>query len=72
MARYTGVLRRVDLGSGGWALDTGSGSRVLLTGDVPAALAGRSVVVEGAPAGAFGFLMTGDPTVEVRSIRAAS
>lgn len=56
---FQGTLRRLDLGTGGWALESG-GERYVLVGDVPAELAGRAVRVTGRalPDGAS-FLMAG-------------
>ena len=70
MSRFTGVVERVDLGAGGYALVTEGGERYLLDGDVPDDLVGRKVVVEGRKAAAMGFLMTGDPTLAVQRIEA--
>lgn len=66
-----GRLERVDLGAGGWALVADDGHRYVLDGAVPAELAGAQVDVEGAVAGGFGFLMTGDPTLRVSRVRRA-
>ena len=45
--------------------------RYTLLGDVPAELEGKRVTVQGSKASSMGFLMTGDPQIEVRSIRKA-
>ena len=66
---FTGTLERVDLGGGGWALKADDGQRYELHGDVPAGLAGKRVQVEGRKASRMGFLMTGDPGIEVRSVK---
>ena len=68
--KITGVLERVDLGAGGWAICAAEG-RYVLHGDVPASLAGQRVVVEGNQTSASGFLMTGDLALDVRRIRKA-
>lgn len=68
MRRYTGTLKRVDLGAGGWALELDSGGQVLLDGDVPRRLAGQRVTVRGYEAEQQGFLMTGDATVVIKEI----
>jgi hypothetical protein len=70
MIEVEGVLERVDLGAGGFAVRRGDGGRVVLVGEVPAGLVGRAVRVRGREAEGFGFLMTGDPTVEVVAITA--
>jgi|GEM_PF-2565756 len=63
---YRGTLIRQVLGGREtWSL---RGERTLeLRGDVPAALDGKSVVVDGRPAPAFGFGMTGD-VIEVKRV----
>ena len=71
MSRFTGVVEKVDLGAGGYALVTESGDRYLLDGDVPDDLVGRKVVVRGSKGAAMGFLMTGDPTLTVKRIQPA-
>ncbi len=70
MSTFTGTLERVDLGAGGWALVTDDG-RYTLAGDVPDGLEGRRVQVRGRRSGAQGFLMTGDPVLQVQAIEAA-
>ena len=68
--KVEGKLVRVDLGGGGWAVETRKG-RVELYGDVPADLVGTDVVVTGDPVEAFSTAMAGDRAIEVRGIRAA-
>ena len=63
-----GRLIRADIGTGAWVLEADDGVRWQLAGDVPAALAGRQVTVEGAEAALFGFSMSG-PTFQVASVR---
>ena len=65
-----GKLVRSDLGGGGWVLEADDGKRYQLAGDVPKELAGRRVEVRGKSVESFGFLMTGDPTLEVERITA--
>ena len=65
-----GKLVRADMGGGGWVLEADDGKRYQLAGDVPKELAGRRVEVRGKTAESFGFLMTGDPTLEVERITA--
>lgn len=67
--RLTGRLERRDLGTGVWILHTPSGE-VALYGDVPHALAGQQVEVEGESNEGFGIAMTG-PAVTVWSVRKA-
>jgi hypothetical protein len=65
-----GTVRRVDLGTGGWVLETG-GRRLLLVGDVPAGLDGKKVEVQGREVrDAMSLHMTGDGMLEVAKIRA--
>jgi hypothetical protein len=65
-----GKLVRVDLGGGGWILEGDDGKRYQLAGDVPKELAGRRVDVRGKAVESYGFVMTGDPTLEVEKITA--
>ena len=65
-----GKLVRADLGGGAWVLEADDGKRYQLAGDVPKELAGRRVEVKGKPTESFGFVMTGDPTLEVERITA--
>jgi hypothetical protein len=69
MTTFEGTLRRVDLGAGAWRLE-GERGQWLLDGDVPSALEGRRVRVTGRLTSAFGFAMTGDPTVAVSAVEA--
>ena len=68
-----GKLIHEDLGAGAWILETKDGKRYTLDGDIPAHLKGKQVKVDGdvSEGGGFGFAMTGDPIIEVRSISAA-
>lgn len=68
---FTGKLVRVDLGAGGWVLETKEGKKIALFGDVPDSLAGSEVVVQGKVVDGASFLMTGDEMVEVSTIREA-
>ncbi len=68
---FKGKLRHEDLGPGAWVLETDDGERILLVGDVPSKLAGRSVSVQGREVEAMGFAMTGGRTVEVNRISEA-
>ena len=65
-----GKLVRADLGGGGWVLEADDGKRYQLAGNVPKELDGRRVEVRGKSVESFGFLMTGDPTLEVERITA--
>jgi hypothetical protein len=66
---WQGMLRWENLGTGGWVLES-DGRKVQLVGDVPAALNGKRVVVQGRTLeGGMGFLMAGDQMVQVSQIR---
>jgi hypothetical protein len=65
-----GRLVKAELGAGAWILEADDGKRYQLSGDVPKNLAGRRVDVRGKEVEAFGFAMTGDPTLEVETITA--
>lgn len=64
---WKGKLVRVDLGTGGWVLETKSG-KIALFGDVPSALAGRTVEVKGTELDGASAMMVGDKMVEVEQI----
>jgi hypothetical protein len=64
---WKGKLVRVDLGTGGWVLETSSG-KIALYGDVPSTLAGCTVEVKGKEMDGAGFMMVGDKMVEVEQI----
>ena len=66
-----GLLERVDLGAGGFALRLPSGERLILVGEIPERLIGRRVRVRGWPIEGAGFLMTGDPAFEVATLSEA-
>jgi hypothetical protein len=68
MNTWTGRLVRVDLGSGGWALETQEG-RFVLQGDIAPEHEGRQIEIEGTVASTFTFLMTGDPVIFVTKSR---
>lgn len=67
---YTGKLVRVDLGTGGWMLETKEG-KIALFGEVPPKLAGTQVVVQGRSIEGSSFLMAGDKMLEVSSVKEA-
>jgi hypothetical protein len=67
---WKGKLVRVDLGTGGWVLET-SGGKIALYGDVPSSLAGRTVEVQGKELDGAGFMMVGSKMVEVEQIQEA-
>jgi hypothetical protein len=66
-----GKLTFADIGAGGWTLETRDGSRYSLDGDIPKHLANKTVEVDGKvqQGGGFGFMMSGDPVLVVRSIK---
>ena len=66
---WTGTLKRVDLGTGAWVLETGN-EKITLFGDVPAALNGCRVEVSGKElTDGASFVMAGDKMVEVSSVK---
>lgn len=71
MKTYKGKLVRVDVGTGGWALETRDGDKIALYGDVDASLANRQVEVSGTELDGAGFMMVGSKMVEVTSVKAA-
>ena len=68
---HTGILQRIDLGAGGYALELSNNTRFTLDGEVPDHLVGKRVVVKGSLAEVSGFLMTGDRVLMVEAIRPA-
>lgn len=67
-----GTLSRHDMGAGGWILETDSGEKVALYGDIDGKLSGQKVVVDGDKVDAMGFGMVGSSSVQVRKVSAAS
>jgi len=65
-----GKLRRMDVGTGAWVLETSDGELVALYGEVDAALDGKQVEVRGKTVDGMGFAMVGDRSFEVSSVRA--
>ena len=68
-----GTLVFNDIGAGSWTLRTDAGDVYALSGEVPKALAGRRVKVEGEiqDGGGFGFAMQGNPVIWVTRVVAA-
>ncbi len=64
MSRWTGTLKKVDLGPGVWVLATEQGD-LTLDGPVPDALEGERVVVEGRESAHVGFAMVGGVGIRV-------
>ena len=70
--KVTGRLVRVDLGAGGWALETDDGRKIELQGSIPGGLAGQRVKVTGSKISSFGFTMIGSGTaIDVRKVEQA-
>jgi len=73
MTSMRGRLQWVDLGSGGWVLETEASARFALMGEIPSGLTGQRVEVRGTVLDdAMGIAMTGDPVLMVEAIRAVS
>jgi hypothetical protein len=70
MARFSGTLRKVDLGPGTWVLVTEDGEHPL-DGEIPDELDGEEVVVEGRKKASFGFGMLGGTPIRVESLTRA-
>jgi len=66
-----GTLNRHDMGAGGWILETDSGEKVALYGNVDGNLSGQRVVVDGDKVDAMGFGMVGSSAVQVKKVSAA-
>ena len=65
---YTGILRKVDLGSGGWRLECSDGKSYDLTGEVSSEYENKNVTVKAKPIEGMGFMM-GEQILEVESIK---
>lgn len=66
---YTGTLKRLDVGTGVWVLETGR-HQINLDGRIPKELEGKSVVIEGTTADdMMGLGMFGPTVVKVATIR---
>lgn len=63
-----GTVEWVPMGAGGWELVTRDGQRYTLICAKDTFSTGEWVVVEGEKQAAFGFMMRGHPTIEVRTI----
>lgn len=68
---WTGTLSKRDLGPGVWVLETDDGEQIALYGDVPTALSGRRVKVQGREVEGMGFAMVGTRAIEVESVSTA-
>lgn len=66
--KWTGMLERIDVGTGAWRLVTADGRRLGLYGEIPADLVGRQVLVRGDVLDGAGIGMVGDLLVQVRSV----
>ena len=65
---YHGVLKKLDLGAGGWQLHCNDGSIYDLYGDIPANLQDKKVKVKASTIAGAGFLMSGSPKLSVDTI----
>lgn len=63
-----GTIEWVPMGAGGWELVTRDGKRYTLICETDAFTPGECVVVEGEQQAAFGFMMRGHTTIEVKTI----
>ena len=68
MQTWTGVLKRMDLGTGGWLLEVVSGGSFELYGEIDVRYADQKVTVTGVVKPVHGFLMTGHDSIEVSEI----
>ena len=66
---YTGILRYVDIGTGGWRLETSSGKTYSLFGKIPSSLTDKKVQIQAKPIQGMGFMMSGE-SLQVESIKA--
>ena len=71
MSQWTGRLEHIDLGPGRWVLHTDQGEQLELAGEIPRALVGQRVRVEGRKASALGIGMLGGGAVDVTTIERA-
>ena len=68
---WNGTLEFVDMGTGQWVLQTDSGEKISLYGQVPEDLSGQRVRVSGNAVEAHGFAMVGNRGIEVDKIEKA-
>ena len=68
MKTYHGVLKRVDLGAGGWQLVCSDGAIYDLYGDIPSELQNQTVKVQASTTAGAGFLMGGNVSLMVSKI----
>ena len=66
---YTGILRYVDLGAGGWQLECSDGRTYTLVGNIPSQLKDQKVHVRAKPMPGMGFVMSGE-ALQVEKISA--
>ena len=57
--KYTGTLRYVDIGSGGWKLECTDGQSYDLYGEIPQEFQNKSVTLSAKPMQGMGFMMSG-------------
>ena len=65
---WIGVLKRIDLGAGGWCLEAVSGSVFELYGEIDMRYADQRVSITGVLKTVHGFLMTGEESIEVSEV----
>ncbi|MEC7984766.1 MAG: hypothetical protein VX278_06360 [Myxococcota bacterium] len=68
---YNGVLKKKDIGAGGWQLVCKDGSVYDLYGNIPQELQNQTVNVKASATGGTGFLM-GGPALSVTKIEKAN
>jgi len=66
---YTGILRYVDIGAGGWTLESSNGETYTLFGNIPSSLTDKKVQIQAKPIQGMGFMMNG-ASLQVESIKA--
>ena len=67
---HKGILRYVDIGTGGWQLECSDGSTFMLYGDIPNNLKDKKVIVKAQQIEGMGFMMSSPQALEVLSIQA--
>ena len=67
---WTGILERINVGTGAWRLVLTDGSTLGLYGAIPEELAGSQVLVRGQVFDGVGIGMVGGTLVQVESVEA--
>ena len=68
MKIYEGILKRIDIGAGGWQLLCTDGTTYDLYGDIPQEFQDQKVKIKAQSAAGVGFMMGGGQALSVSAI----